>query len=169
MIDKELAGPIATVVAAFAAAIVAIAFGRAQYRIALSQARIAEAQKQIAKAQLDIAQDRLKQDFFEKRYEIYIAAKTLIEAVYKEPPVNPADPEIKKLRLNSMKHGFSFRQTRGSSAKKLMGLPTRCSLRSIYPKKGRSMYSAGRKLRSLSRSITVIWLSDLNATSALNS
>jgi Flp pilus assembly protein TadB len=66
MIDKELAGPIATVVAAFAAAIVAIAFGRAQYRIALSQARTAEAQKQIAKAQLDIAQDRLKQDFFER-------------------------------------------------------------------------------------------------------
>ena len=103
------------------------------------------------------------------RYEIYIAAKKLIEAVYKEAPVNPADPEIKKLGLKLDEARFSSRQTRGNSAKKLMGLPTRCSLRPSYPKKGRSMYSAGRKLRWLSRSITVIWLSDLNATLALSS
>jgi hypothetical protein len=96
--------------------------------------------------------------------------RKLIEAVYKEAPVNPADPEIKSYRSSSMKHGFSSRQTRGNSANKLMGLPTRCSLRPSYPKKGRSMYSdAGRKLRSLSRSITVICLSDLNVTLALSS
>ena len=44
---------------------------------------------------MEIAYDRLKHDFFEKRYEIYIAAKKFIKVVYKEAPVNPADPEIK--------------------------------------------------------------------------
>jgi hypothetical protein len=112
MIDTELlqklAGPTATVIAAVTAAGVAIVFGRAQYRIARSQAKTAEAQKQIAKAQLDVAYDRLKQDFFEKRYEIYIAAKTLIEAAFKEPPVNPVDSEIKKLRLKLNEARFFF-------------------------------------------------------------
>ena len=57
---------------------------------------------------MEIAYDRLKQDFFEMTYEIYNAAKKLIEAVYKEAPVNPADPEIKKLRLKLDEARFFF-------------------------------------------------------------
>jgi hypothetical protein len=108
---KEFAGPIATVIAASTAAFVAIVFGAVQALIARSQAKTAEAQKQIAKAQLDIAYDRLKQDFFEKRYEIYVAAKKLIEAATEQTQViNPLDPEIQKLRRKLDEARFFFPQ-----------------------------------------------------------
>jgi hypothetical protein len=43
------------------------------------QAEIAKSQRDIAKSQRDIAFDKLKFDLFGKRYEIYQAAKELIE------------------------------------------------------------------------------------------
>ncbi len=84
------AGPIATVVASVTAVGVTAYFGRKQLQIAASQATTAASQaataatqKEIAKSQRDIAYDRLKYDLFQKRYEIYLAAKTLIELTSK--------------------------------------------------------------------------------------
>jgi hypothetical protein len=69
---KDFAGPIATVIAATAALIVTVYFNR-------RQAKTAMAQKDIAAAQKNIAADKLKHDLFDKRYEIYDAAKSLIK------------------------------------------------------------------------------------------
>ena len=105
---EKFAGPIATVFAAMTAAGVTIGFGVIQSRIARSQATSAAAQKDIAKAQLDIAYDKLKVDLFDKRYEIYMAAKALIERVFTTSPVNHADPELKRLRLKVDEARFFF-------------------------------------------------------------
>jgi HAMP domain-containing protein len=56
------------------------------------------AQWRIARAQKEIAYDKLKHDTFDRRYEIYQAAKALIEIICKSP-VSVANPEVKKLRL----------------------------------------------------------------------
>jgi hypothetical protein len=69
---KDFAGPIATVIAAAAALTVTAIFNR-------RQTAIAAAQKDIAAAQRDIAVDKFKADLFEKRYEIYLAAKSLLK------------------------------------------------------------------------------------------
>jgi hypothetical protein len=69
---KDFAGPIATIVAASAAFFVTVYFNQ-------RQAGIAAAQKDIAAAQRDIAVDKLKHDLFDRRYDIYSAAKRLIE------------------------------------------------------------------------------------------
>jgi hypothetical protein len=105
---EKFAGPMATVIASITAAGVAIGFGVVQARIARSQAKTADAQKEIAKANLDIAFDKLKHDLFDKRYEIYTAAKKLIETIFNQSPVNDADPEIKKLRLKLDEARFFF-------------------------------------------------------------
>jgi|SRR5665213_1221691 len=67
-------GPLATILAAAAAVFVI-------WRIGQAQVRIAESQAQTARAQRDIAFDGLKHDLFEKRYEIYTAAKGIMERV----------------------------------------------------------------------------------------
>jgi hypothetical protein len=85
---KTLAGPIATVFASVTAGGVAVWFGRVQADIARRQAATAAAQK-------EIAFDKLKHDLFDKRYEIYQAAKAVIEAVFNKSPVDPADPECR--------------------------------------------------------------------------
>ncbi len=64
---KDFAGPAATFVAAIAAIVVTAIFNVAQLRI--------------AKSQRNIALDKLKYDLFEKRYEIYEAAKALLEYI----------------------------------------------------------------------------------------
>lgn len=64
-IMKDFASPILSLITAILAATVAI--------------RIGNLQAQIGKAQRDIALDKLKFDLFTKRYEIYEAAKRLIE------------------------------------------------------------------------------------------
>jgi hypothetical protein len=102
------------VVAAFTAAGVTIAFGIIQSRIARAQAKTADAQREIAHTQLAIAYDKLKHDLFDKRYEIYTAAKKLIEAIFKYSPLNEADPDIKALRLKLDEARFFFpSDTRG--------------------------------------------------------
>ena len=64
---KDFAGPVAAIVGAFAASIVALSLGRSQWRIAASQR--------------DIALDKLKFDLFQHRYEVYQAAKEILEYV----------------------------------------------------------------------------------------
>ncbi|MFZ0372188.1 MAG: hypothetical protein WAL39_02645 [Xanthobacteraceae bacterium] len=105
---RTFAGPIATVIASVTAGGVAVWFGVVQARIARSQAAIAAAQKDIAEAQLKIAFDKLKHDLFDKRYEIYLAAKGVIEAIFNQSPVNDADPALKKLRLKLDEARFFF-------------------------------------------------------------
>jgi len=105
---KTFAGSIATVVASVTAGSIAAWFGVVQARIAKSQARTADAQKELAKAQLEIAFDKLKYDLFEKRYEVYLAAKGVIEAIFNQSPVNRADPELRRLRLKLDEARFFF-------------------------------------------------------------
>jgi hypothetical protein len=64
---KDFASPIATFIATMAAAVITFTFARVQARIAASQR--------------DIALDKLKFDLFSHRYEIYQAAKELLEYV----------------------------------------------------------------------------------------
>lgn len=64
---KDFASPIVTFFAAIVAGLITITFARTQTRIAESQR--------------DIALDKLKFDLFQKRYEIYEAAKQLLEYV----------------------------------------------------------------------------------------
>jgi hypothetical protein len=64
---KDFAGPVATIVAAIAAACIAYIFGARQ--------------SAIAKTQADIALDKLKYDLWKERYEIYSAAKMLVEYI----------------------------------------------------------------------------------------
>jgi hypothetical protein len=64
---RDFAGPLATLLAAVAAIVVTTLFNRWQLRI--------------AKSQRDIAHDKLKFDLFKQRYEIYEAAKGIIEYV----------------------------------------------------------------------------------------
>jgi hypothetical protein len=86
---KVFSGPIAIIIASGTAAWIT-------YKLGNRQAKTAEAQK-------DIAYDKLKHDLFDKRYEIYLAAKRLIEAIFAAPPGDDVkrhtDPEIKRLRL----------------------------------------------------------------------
>ncbi len=102
------AGPIATVIASAAATTIAWKFGSTQAEIAHSQACTAEAQRLIARGQLEIAYDKLKHDLFQKRYEVYLAAKGVIEAIFNQSPINVADPKLKELRLKLDEARFFF-------------------------------------------------------------
>jgi hypothetical protein len=95
------AGPIAAVAASFAATAIAA-------QIARAQARTAEAQKDIAQGQLDIAYDKLKHDLFQKRYEVYQAAKGVIEYIFNSSPIKVGDPKLKELRLKLDEARFFF-------------------------------------------------------------
>jgi hypothetical protein len=78
---KDFAGPAATVIASATAAVITYRFGSQQTAIARSQAATAEASKDIARSQRDIAYDKLKQDLFENRYEIYSTAIKLVDRI----------------------------------------------------------------------------------------
>jgi hypothetical protein len=58
---KDFAGPVAAIVGAFAASMVAWSLGRPQWRIAASQR--------------DITLDKLKFDLFQRRYGVYQVAR----------------------------------------------------------------------------------------------
>jgi hypothetical protein len=105
---KTFAGPIAIIIASATAAWMTNKFGTIQAGIAREQAKTAETQKDISKSQRDIAYDKLKQDLFEKRYEVYSAAKSLIEEIFAKSPVDEANPEIKRLRLKLDEARFFF-------------------------------------------------------------
>jgi hypothetical protein len=99
---KTFAGPIATIIASAAALVVTRRLGVAQLRIAQSQADTAAAQK-------EIAFDKLKHDLFDKRYEIYQAAKEVIEIICRSQEVNVAAlPKVEKLRLKLDEARFFF-------------------------------------------------------------
>ena len=107
---EKFAGPLATVIAAITAAGVTFFFNRAQIRFARSQAETAEAQRQIARAQLEIAYDKLKQDLFEKRYEVFIAAQELIWIALDPSPSSGlfVNPEAHRLSLKLAEATFFF-------------------------------------------------------------
>jgi hypothetical protein len=95
---KAFTGPIAVIIASFAATWIT-------YKLGNRQAKTAEAQR-------DIAYDKLKHDLFDRRYEIYQAAKRLIEAMFAAPLGDDikrhTDPEIKRLRLKLDEARFFF-------------------------------------------------------------
>jgi hypothetical protein len=98
---KDFAGPIATVIAAAAALAVTAHFNR-------RQTEIASAQKDIAAAQRDIAADKLKADLFEKRYEIYVAAKALLTCAIKYGHEKLASEKIVELKIKLDEARFFF-------------------------------------------------------------
>src|SRR6266446_1805729 len=102
---KAFAGPVATVIAAIAAVSVTYHFGK-------HQVRIAEAQAATAKSQRDIAYDRLKYDLFEKRYEIYLAAKKLIEYTSQfRKRGDMFNPSVMELKVKLIEARFFFPPT----------------------------------------------------------
>jgi hypothetical protein len=98
---KDFAGPIATVIAAVAAITVTAYFNR-------RQTGIASAQKDIAAVQRDIAADRLKIDLFEKRYEIYLAAKALLTCAVNYGHEKLAAEKIVELKIKLDEARFFF-------------------------------------------------------------
>jgi hypothetical protein len=101
-IARALASPLATVVGAGAAVYVTWSIGKAQVRIA-------EAQAQTARAQRDIAFDKLKHDLFERRYEIYTAAKGIMECVIRTGTERPIDDlELLAMRIKLDEGRFFF-------------------------------------------------------------
>lgn len=91
---KDFAGPIATIVASGAALLVT-------WRFSSTQAMTAEAQK-------DIALDKLNFDVFEKRYEIYSAARSLIDRVRKRDQASLHPEEVRGLYLKMEEACFFF-------------------------------------------------------------
>jgi hypothetical protein len=75
---KDFASPVVTLIGASIAGIITFTFARIQARI--------------AKSQRDIAVDKLKFDLFQKRYEIYTAAKQLVEQVSLVSDLKKSDP-----------------------------------------------------------------------------
>jgi len=106
---KAFAGPIATVLAAAAAVFVTWRLGKEQVRIAQSQAETARAQGEIAKSQRDIAFDKLKHDLFRQRYEIYTAAKEIMERIIWTGTDRPIDDnELLNMRIKLDEGRFFF-------------------------------------------------------------
>jgi hypothetical protein len=101
-IAKAFTSPLATVLGAGTAVYVTWSVGKAQVRIA-------EGQAQTASAQRDIAFDKLKHDLFEKRYEIYTAAKGIMERVIRTGTERAIDdPELMGMRIKLDEGRFFF-------------------------------------------------------------
>ncbi len=98
---ERLAGPLATLVAAFAAFYVT-------WRLGKSQIAIAKAQKAIAASQRDIAYDRLKYDLFEKRYSVYSTARKLLKFVLNNSRSFADTAEFVQLRTTLAEAHFFF-------------------------------------------------------------
>lgn len=92
---EHFAGPIATVIAAIAAVTVTAIFS-------YKQAKIAAAQR-------DIALDKLKYDVFERRYQVYAAARAFLKKVLQQHDFEKIDqPKILELRLMLDEARFFF-------------------------------------------------------------
>jgi hypothetical protein len=92
---KDFAGPVVTLIAAGAATSITYVINRNQVRIAQSQR--------------DIALDRLKFDLHTKRYEIYEAAKTLLEHVALVNDIKKSDPsKVRTLYIKLDEARFYF-------------------------------------------------------------
>lgn len=92
---KDFASPVVTLITAFIAAGITIAF-------AFTQANIARSQR-------DIALDKLKFDLFEKRYAIYAATKQLLEHVVLIHDLDKSEPtKIRSLYIALDESRFYF-------------------------------------------------------------
>jgi hypothetical protein len=92
---KDFAGPVAAIIASSVAGGIAYTFGKAQ--------------KQIASSQRDIAFDKLKFDLFRNRYEVYEAAKALIEHVSLVSDIQKCDPtKVRSLYIKLDEARFYF-------------------------------------------------------------
>src|ERR1700730_10943358 len=92
---KDFATPVVTLIAAGAATSITFVINRSLVRIAQSQR--------------DIAFDRLKFDLHKKRYEIYEAAKTLLEHVAFVHDLKQSDPaKVRALYIRLDEARFYF-------------------------------------------------------------
>jgi hypothetical protein len=92
---RDFAGPVVTLLAAGAATSITFVINRSLVRIAQSQR--------------DIAFDRLKFDLHAKRYEVYEAAKTLLEHVALVSDVKQCDPaKVRALYIKLDEARFYF-------------------------------------------------------------
>jgi hypothetical protein len=103
-------GPIATLVASVAALIVTARFSSIQAGIARSHAETAAAQRNIAQSQRGIAYDKLEHDLFDKRYEIYSAAKFIMERITRtglqERPIEDMELLEKRIKMDEAQFFF---------------------------------------------------------------
>jgi hypothetical protein len=109
---KDFADPIATAIAAAAALTVTAIFNR-------RQTAIASAQKDITAAQRDIAVDKFKADLFEKRYEIYLAAKSLLSCAVNYGHEKPGAQTIVELKIRLDEARFFFPNDTQALAQKI--------------------------------------------------
>jgi hypothetical protein len=140
---KDFAGPVAIVLAATVAASITWYFNRRQ--------------TQIAETQRDIAIDNLKVAVFEKRYEIYVAAKSLMETIAREQDFQKMDDaKIRSLHVTLDEARFFFpEQTRAF----LEEISTTCE-RCISAKGRRSLLNPDddSRWRTLSEEVTTLSL-----------
>lgn len=95
MILKDFAGPVATVIAAGAAVFVTRSMNLKQI--------------EIARVQKDISLDKLRYDLFQKRYEVYAAARSLIEYVRAQHEFEKIDSgRVRELRVILDESRFFF-------------------------------------------------------------
>jgi hypothetical protein len=97
---KDFAGPVATIIASFTAAIIT-------WRFASWQARIAQQQADTARQQANTAFDQLRYNLFEKRFAIYNTARELIALVVNESNVQGSDVVPLQAKLNEAEFFFS--------------------------------------------------------------
>ena len=101
---KDFAGPVATITASIAAALITWFF-------ALRQMRIAKQQADTAKQQADTALDQLRYNLFEKRVAIYEDIKTLIRRLVNTPMADIIDADdVVPHYANMMKSAAFFRR-----------------------------------------------------------
>jgi hypothetical protein len=114
---KDFAGPVATIIAATAAAVITWRFqtiqarlGRRQAAIARAQARTATEQARTSKLQAELATDRLRYDVFKLRYAVYEALKDLLRDTINrahDPDYGPSDIVPKLVVLDEAPFFFS--------------------------------------------------------------
>jgi hypothetical protein len=92
---KDFASPIVTFFAATVAGVITFTFARIQARIATSQR--------------DIALDKLKNDLFQRRYDIYAATKELLELIPMIHSIRDSQPgKIRSLYVKMDEARFYF-------------------------------------------------------------
>jgi type II secretory pathway pseudopilin PulG len=99
-IVKDFAGPVATIIASIAVALIT-------WRFASWQARIAQQQADTAKQQATTAFDQLRYNLFEKRFAIYNTARELVALVVNKSNAQGSDVVPLHAKLNEAEFFFS--------------------------------------------------------------
>jgi hypothetical protein len=98
---KTFAGPVATIIAAAAAAGITFAFNSRQLKIAKDQAATADAQRKIAAARLNF-------DLYAKRYAVFEVARRLLQGVVQQDYIDAK--EVINFNIETADAPFLFEQ-----------------------------------------------------------